>query len=132
MKRLTVEKGLEVNTADDADIYESRRFFGDAAATWLLSAVNKKTHRANCIDVAGATRYVLIWPKDAQNRLFVNCVIERNGGGYFPEFIAGLKQLARENGCIGMAGSCTRDGLLKKLLAANWQAYGVAVRYDFD
>lgn len=129
-KPLHTEKHV-IKDADDADIFHARKFFGDGAAENLAKSVAEKRHKANVIQVAGVDRYLVIWHKDAQNRLFVNCVVERNGGGMFPQFLAGLKQLARENACYGLAGTAIRDGLVKKLVEAGWQVKGISVEYDF-
>lgn len=130
-KAIDIDKGLKLIKADDADLFHVRRFFGDSDSDWLAKAVNEKTHFANCVLIDGVEKYLIVWHKDAQGRLFVNCVIERNGGGNFDGFMGGLKELARTNGCVGMTGNATRQGLVKMLLAHGWLAKGITVEYDF-
>lgn len=122
---------MDIVMADDSAIFDTRRFFGDAAADWLLAAVNKKTHQASEIKVNGESKYLVVWHKDAQKMFFVNCVVEINGGAGFELLMGGVKQLARENGCDGLAAVVTRQGLLKKSLETGWKVAGVAVKYEF-
>lgn len=124
-------KKLLLHNADEADVFDARRFFGDSQGDWLLGAVNKKTHQASLVQIGGVDKYLIIWHKDAQNRLFVNCAIERNGGGEFEKLIIALKQLARENGCNGISCNATRDGLVKKLLDFKFTVKGLTLEYDF-
>jgi hypothetical protein len=131
-KPVNIEKGLKLVSAGDADMFHIRRFFGDADADWLAQAVNAKTHFAHCIAGSdGVNKYLVVWHRDAQKRLFVNCVVEQNGGGNFEMFSAGLKEIARTNGCIGMTGNATRDGLVKRLISHGWTVKGITVEYDF-
>ena len=130
-KPLTIAKGLSLPRADDADLYHPRRFFGDAVADWLAGAVNRKKLFANNIEINGIAKYLIIWHKDAQENLFINCAVERNGGGNFDALFAGVKQLARENGCLGISANVTRDGLLKKVVSCGFRVKGITVEYAF-
>lgn len=131
MKKFATREALQIAAANEADIFDVHRFFGDAAAAWLLDAVNRKKLSAHSIFLDGTEKYLVIWHRDAQDRCFVNCAIERNGGGDFTGFLRALESLARTHRCIGIAGNATRQGLLKKLLERGYLTHGVCVHYDF-
>jgi hypothetical protein len=131
MRPISEKTYLRIAPAGDDVVEGTRRFFGDGHSDALLNSVRKGIYKAHSIAINGDDKYLVIWHKDAQGRMFINCVIERNNGGNFGELIAGIKQLARENGCMGISANVSREGLLKMVLENNFKAQGVTVHYDF-
>jgi len=132
MSKLSAKKAaIALLPADEADVLASRRFFGDADSEWLLARVNDKKLNAHVIHLDGVPKYILLWHKDVNDNLHVNCAIEKHGGGDLPGLVAGAKQLARENGCFGITFNTKRKGLFAEMAKLGFEFHGVAMAMRF-
>lgn len=117
--------------AEESDLNAARRFFGDEKSDWLLAKVSDKTFSANVISLDGVEKYIVVWHKNANGHLFINCAIEKNGGGDLDGLVSGIKQLARQSACSGIAFNTKRKGLFAEMEKRGFEFHGVAMTMLF-